>query len=270
MSELTEAQKTWAASPTGWTSAKGETPGTREFFDKARHFRDTIEQPWLGDVVDFESARGKRVLEIGFGPGYDALKFMQAGADYSGIDITTENVDRTRKHLSYFNLSPDVRQGDAEHSPYSDGSFDLVYSNGVLHHIPDLTAALGEIRRVLKPDGRLSILMYHRNSVFYVGLVLSHFITGRFFRESLRDRRSRIEHTTADAKPIVNVYSRRELRGLLTRAGFNVQHIAARKVTPDDFPGAGRFPAAVRLIPQSSLDLLGQYAGWYLIATAVR
>src|SRR6266702_4234852 len=63
--------------------------------------RDHIEQPWLGDLIPFQSMSGKRVLEIGFGPGYDALKFMQAGADYSGIDITAENVERTKKHLGY-------------------------------------------------------------------------------------------------------------------------------------------------------------------------
>lgn len=270
MADLTEAQKTWGASPTGWTSAKDESPGTAAFFDKARHFRDTVEQPWLNDVVHFDRARGKRVLEIGFGPGYDALKFMQAGAEYSGIDITAENVDRTKKHLGYFGLSPDVRQGDAEHLPYSDASVDLVYSNGVLHHVPNLTSALGQIRRVLKPTGELTILMYNRYSVFYLGLLLTHVLTGRFLRESLADRRSRIEATAADAKPIVNVYSRRELADILEANGFDVKSIVARKCTPEDIPGSGRFPRLSGLLSQPVLDSLGTYAGWYLIATAGR
>jgi ubiquinone/menaquinone biosynthesis C-methylase UbiE len=133
MAPLTEAQKTWGASPTGWTSARSETPGTLAFFNKARAYRDTIEQPWLSEVVPFRAMEGKRVLEIGFGPGYDALKFMQAGANYRGIDITAENVERTKKHLGFFGLSPDVVQGDAEAIPFPDNSFEVVYSNGVLH-----------------------------------------------------------------------------------------------------------------------------------------
>ena len=124
-----EAQKTWGASPTGTVSAAGETPGTREFFEKAQAFRDNQEQPWLPDVVPFAALRGKQALEVGFGPGYDALKLMQHGADYTGIDITPENVERTRKHLALYGLSPKVTQGDAENLPFAAQSFDAAYSN---------------------------------------------------------------------------------------------------------------------------------------------
>src|SRR3546814_9176077 len=92
---------------------------------------DLEEMPWLSDVVPFDEMRDRAVLEIGFGPGYDALSFLQAGADYHGIDLTPENIERTRKHLGYYGFEPDVRQGDAEHLPHPDGTFDIVYSNGL-------------------------------------------------------------------------------------------------------------------------------------------
>src|SRR3546814_17600834 len=63
---------------------------------------DLEEMPWLSDVVPFDEMRDRAVLEIGFGPGYDALSFLQAGADYHGIDLTPENIERTRKHLGYY------------------------------------------------------------------------------------------------------------------------------------------------------------------------
>lgn len=270
MTELTEAQKTWGASPTGWTSAKDEAPGTRTFFEKARHFRDSIEQPWLGEVFPFELTKDRRILEVGFGPGYDALKFMQAGAIYSGIDITAENIDRTKKHLGYFGLDPNVVQGDVEHLPYPDAWFDVVYSNGVLHHVPNLGDALQEIRRVLKPGGQMTILMYNRNSVFYAGLVAIQIATGRIFKESLADRRSRIESSAANAKPIVNVYSRTELSKILRANGFEVRRIIARKCNPEDLPGSGLITRFYRLVPQSLYDMAGRLAGWYLVATATR
>ncbi|WP_441280074.1 class I SAM-dependent methyltransferase [Bradyrhizobium sp. 63_E2_N1_3] len=269
MAELTEAQKTWGASPTGWASAKDELPGTIAFFEKARHFRDSVEQPWLGEVFPFTETQGRRVLEIGFGPGFDALKFLQSGADYSGIDITPENVDRTKKHLGFFGFEPDVSQGNAEDLPYPDASFDIVYSNGVLHHIPSLPDALKEIRRVLKPGGKMTILMYHRYSVFYLGVLLTHFASGRIFRETLSDRRSRIEATAAsNAKPIVNVYSKAELSAVLERSGFKIKRIEVRKCTPDDVPGARILRPLLRLVPQPVYDAVGRFAGWYIIATA--
>lgn len=263
-----EAQKTWGASPTGWTSAKGETPGTRAFFDKARAFRDTIEQPWLPEVVPFLEMAGKRVLEIGFGPGYDTLKFMQAGAVYSGIDITPENVDRTKKHLGFFGYTPDIQQADAENLPFPDASFDVVYSNGVLHHVPDMQKAFREARRVLKPGGKFIVLLYNRFSVFYAGVVIIHFMSGRFLRETLAQRKSKIESSAANSAPIVNVYSKRELRSLLEENAFTVKPIRVRKCVPEDLPGGKRLGFFFGKIPKKAYELAGAVAGWYLIATA--
>lgn len=266
MSGKLEAQKTWGANPTGWTSARDFAPGTVEFFNKAREFRDNIEQPWLADVVPFHQMAGKRVLEIGFGPGYDTLKFLQAGANYTGIDITPENVERTKKHLAFFGYDPDVQQGDAENLPFADATFDVVYSNGVLHHVPDMERAFREARRVLKPGGQFIVILYNKRSVFYAGLVLVHFLSGRFRRETLAQRRSRIETTTADAAPIVNVYSRNELDEILRKQGFAHPEITVRKCTPEDFPGSGKFGALYRLLPSPVYNVLGRVAGWYLIA----
>jgi ubiquinone/menaquinone biosynthesis C-methylase UbiE len=264
-----EAQKTWGVNPTGWTSAPGLVPGTAEFFEKAREFRDNFEQPWLSEVVPFASMKDKRVLEIGFGPGYDTLKFMEAGAVYSGIDITRENVERTQRHLGFFGLEPDVRQGDAEALPFPDASFDVAYSNGVLHHVPNIDKAFREAGRVLKPGGEFYVLLYHRYSVFYgLSVVLPHVLLGRFLKESLQQRRSRIEFTTADAAPIVNVYGRRELAHILKLAGFEVQSIVARKCTWADLPGSGRLGKLYRLVPDVIYHAAGRLAGWYLIAHA--
>lgn len=269
MAPLTEAQKTWGASPTGSASVSDETPGTLAFFNKARAYRDAIEQPWLAEVVPFDAMKGKRVLEIGFGPGYDALKFMQAGADYRGIDITAENVERTKKHLGFFGFTPDVVQGDAEALPYPDSSFDVVYSNGVLHHVPDLPKALSEARRVLSPTGELRILVYNRRSIVYGWLVLKYFLSGGFRRERLADRRSTIEVTTADAKPIVNVYSQREISDIVRAAGLDVRSVSVRKFTREDIPGSSRLGRVPMMIPSSIYAAIGKRLGWYLIVTAV-
>ncbi|MEH2513126.1 ubiquinone/menaquinone biosynthesis C-methylase UbiE [Nitrobacteraceae bacterium AZCC 1564] len=263
-----EAQKTWGASPTGSTSALGYQPGTREFFDKAREFRDTIEQPWLADVVPFHQMAGKRVLEIGFGPGYDTLKFLRARAAYTGIDITPENIERTKQHLKFFGYEPDVQQGDAEDLRFPDASFDVVYSNGVLHHVPNVECAFREAWRVLNPGGEFIVLLYNRHSVHYGGVVLVHYLSGRFRRETLAERRSRIETTSADASPIVNVYSRWELKRILESCGFEMTSIVARKCTAEDLPGASKLGRIYRLVPPAVYTAVGKIAGWYVIAKA--
>lgn len=267
------ARRTWGSSPTGWTSAKGFEPGTREFFERALKFRSEYEQPWLPDVVPFHAMLNKRVLEIGFGPGYDALTFMQNGAIYSGVDITPENIERTRKHLGFYGLTPDVREGDAEALPFPDETFDVVYSNGVLHHVPSVPKAFSEAARVLKPGGELYVLLYHRNSVFYrLGLPWTWLIESvRGKRESFRDRVRRIEANAAGETPIVNVYSRQEAVALASNAGLRVLSVATRKVTYEDLP---HLPVVHRLyrtiLPAKFLNHIGKRFGWYVIVRAKR
>jgi ubiquinone/menaquinone biosynthesis C-methylase UbiE len=186
---------------------------------------------------------------------------MQAVAYYRGIDITTENVERTKKHLGFFSFTPDVVQGDAEALPYPHNSFDIVYSNGLLHHVPDLPRALGEARRVLATGGELRILVYNRRSIIYGWLVLKYFLSGGFRRERLADRRSTIEVTTADAKRIVNVYSRREISDIVRAAGFDVRTVAVRKFTREDIPGSSRLGRVPMMIPSSAYAAIGKRLG---------
>jgi len=109
--------------------------------------------PWLEDVVPFASFSGKDVLEIGCGAGFDAYNFITRGAVYTGIDITPENIKRTTKHLSLYSLIGEIYEADAEKLPFPDESFDVVYSNGVLHHTPDIEKAFSEAFRVLRKGG---------------------------------------------------------------------------------------------------------------------
>jgi len=76
-------------------------------------------------------------------------------------------VGTTRARLSAFRLEADVAVGDGEQLEFADESFDLVFSWGVIHHSSDMGRALGELARVLRPGGRLVLMVYHRRSLFY-------------------------------------------------------------------------------------------------------
>jgi SAM-dependent methyltransferase len=111
--------------------------------------------------------QGKRVLEIGTGVGTDARQLIERGASYTGINVDSGSTLATRAALRVFGLPGDVLQCDATCMHFPNASFDFVYSFGVLHHIPDVEAAMREILRVLKPGGEVLAMLYNRTSINY-------------------------------------------------------------------------------------------------------
>jgi SAM-dependent methyltransferase len=125
-------------------------------------------QPHVLRALDGFDWAGKQVLEIGLGQGADSEQLIRRGAHWSGIDLTEEAAKRVAIRLSSRNLKfGTIVQGSAVALPFESARFDTVFSHGVLHHIPDVLSAQREIRRVLKPDGRLVIMVYARHSLNY-------------------------------------------------------------------------------------------------------
>lgn len=116
--------------------------------------------------IDFS---GKKTLEIGLGQGTEAERIIRLGAHYSGVDLTEESVRRVNVRFQLRKLSYDVlRQGSVLDLPFEDNSFDIVFSHGVLHHVPEINKAQKEIHRVLKPGGKLVVMLYAKWSVNYL------------------------------------------------------------------------------------------------------
>lgn len=116
------------------------------------------------------SARpGEVVLEVGFGTGYSLKEIAnsvgQEGKVY-GIDITPEMLKITKRRLKKAGLldRAELYEGDARRMPFEDSKFDAVYMASTLElfDTPDIPKVLGEIKRVLKPDGRLCVASLSR------------------------------------------------------------------------------------------------------------
>jgi SAM-dependent methyltransferase len=108
-----------------------------------------------------ELRTGERVVDVGCGAGIDSLiaakKVGQEGR-VIGVDMTPSMLEKARQAANEVGLANvEFREGYAEALPVEDGWADVVISNGVLNLMPDKTAALEEMSRVLKPDGRLQI-----------------------------------------------------------------------------------------------------------------
>jgi len=139
-----------------------------EFFTGYDNFRYQNERH-LPACLDALNVAGKRVLEIGLGEGSDSERLIRSGARWSGVDLTDESIERVRARLTLRNLRHDeLRQGSVLALPFADDSFDMVFSHGVLHHVPDIKRAQSEIHRVLRPGGELVIMMYARWSLNYL------------------------------------------------------------------------------------------------------
>jgi len=266
----TKAQRAWTANPAGWTFGSGAQPGTKEFFDNVLAKRSSYEQPWLFALIPFAKMRAQKVLELGCGAGYDAYEFCRNGADYVGIDLTPQNPTRTQQHLAFYSFSPQVLVGDAEELMFPTATFDMVFSNGVLHHTPEIGRSFREAHRVLKAGGDFWVILYHKNSIFYwVTLwLVDHILRRGFLRRSFQERLGQIEYTTSDALPLVNAYSRQELGRLLKANGFQIESLLVRKLLREDLPNLPLIRRLYPQIPQRWLDALGTQWGWYIIAHA--
>lgn len=132
-----------------------------QMFRHRRHLA-VVEMP-VGDLA------GKDVLEIGPGAGAHSALFALRGARMTSVDLTPERVFATAQKFDLLDV-PDTfaLQGDAECLPFNDGCFDIVYSNGVLHHTPDTEQAVREVYRVLKPGGRAVVMLYAKYSFEYL------------------------------------------------------------------------------------------------------
>lgn len=144
------------------------------FFADYDRFRYRNERH-LPACIDAMDVAGKQVLEIGLGEGSESERLIRRGAHWSGVDLTAESVSRVRTRLELRGLPHEnLRQGSVLDLPFADDSFDLVFSHGVLHHVPDIGQAQREIHRVLRPHGELVIMMYARWSLNYlvsIGLI---------------------------------------------------------------------------------------------------
>ena len=267
-----EAVRQWTADPCGPPITAPH--GTREAIEQLLSGRRAY-APWLAEVLAYESTSGLDVLDVGCGQGIDLVEYASAGARATGIDLTPRHVELARGHVAALGLTASVVQGDAERLPFADASFDRASSNGVLHHTPDMPAALREIRRVLRPRGQARIIVYNRGSFHYLisqllirgifqGGVLKHGSMGAVLAHG-------VESTSVDARPLVRVYGRRQLRRMLIEAGFVNVHAGARGFNVEETPISLWLARNTNMLDSANARArLARIGGWYVVGVGQR
>ncbi len=176
--------------------------------------------------------RGETVLEVGCGTGAvarQARASVGAGGRVIGIDPSAKMIAAARRKAARAHLDIDFRVAGIEALPFPDASVDVVLSSLMMHHLPgDLKrVGLGEVRRVLKPGGRLVIVDFGKRR----GL-LSHLTLSAFVHHSG-------EHAVEELLPLLATADFAEIRtgqlGILTLSFVTnpVVTSAIRTSTPD-------------------------------------
>jgi ubiquinone/menaquinone biosynthesis C-methylase UbiE len=254
-----QVQKQWNNNPVGSDTTRAAQPHTLEWFKEVEQYRYGSYAPWMPDVMEFARHAGEQVLEIGGGMGTDLAQFAAHGAIVTDVDLSAGHLEIAQENFRLRGLTATFVHHDAESLPFADDRFDLVYSNGVLHHTPNMARVIAEIRRVLKPGGRAIVMVYAENSLQYWRNLVWHagLKDGDLARRSMGDILSQVvERTGNDARPLVKVYTKRRLRAMFR--DFADVSITQRQLSPDLVPPRLRW-----LMP-----VVERMAGWNLIVKA--
>ncbi len=228
-------------------------------YEQKRNFRYSL-QDYMHDAFKFSDSSGKLILEVGCGSGIDSAEFARNGAKIVSTDLTRTGVELTHNLLKENSLPSLVIQCDAKNLPFENETFDCVYSFGVLHHFPEIDAALTEIHRVLKTGGRVMAMFYHRDSLLYAYSIIywrgiKEGLLGSLTPEQLAARYSERN----EGCPYTRVYTKEEARSLFsqwfkqitTEVHYNVLDLPEQRKVKVDIP--------------DKYEL-----GWHLIVKAVK
>lgn len=260
----------WENEPCG--SRYGTDAERRLYFQEISEARYALE-PYIPAFARFESAAGKRVLEIGVGAGADFEHWCRYAEHATGVDLTEAATQLTAERMALSGVSADrydLLTADAENLTFDSNTFDIIYSWGVLHHTPRTANAFGETLRVLRPGGTLRAMIYHVPS--WTGFLL-YLQYGLLRGKPGMSAKQAIYHHLES--PGTKAYTLKEARRLLKKVGFSDIQLST-KLGPGDLltirPGAkysgGLFRLVWKFYPRPLVRLLGDRYGLNLMITA--
>jgi len=197
--------------------------------------------------------------------GADYLEWLKAGAQVTGVDLSSASLEQAKRRCEIAGYEPDLRLSDAEHLPFPDNTFDVVYSYGVMHHSPDTARCIREAWRVLKPGGALRIMIYHHPSLTGFMLWLRYgFLRGKSLRQSVYDHLESPgtkSYTQAEARALLQGFEQVEFQHVFSPGDLLLNGPSAR------FQGLA-YRIAWRLYPRFLVHMFGAGLELFLLISA--
>lgn len=215
--------------------------------------------------IRLNELKGKSVLEVGSGAGGHSALFAKYGARMVSADITFSRAAATNEKFRLLgDDAPDCHslQSDGERLPFADESFDIVYSNGVLHHTVSTEKAVSEVYRVLKPGGRAVVMLYCKDSWHYwfnmllcVGFLQGKLLTGKNWLGRATEWGGRNEQTVEN--PITRCYTSGGIKKLF--AAFDILSLRKSEFYFRLIPKIGK------IISRQQIKRMGVHPGGILV-----
>jgi SAM-dependent methyltransferase len=257
----------WDREPCGTRGVP--TENRLEFFRRVEQERYELE-PYIPPFAQFELARGKRVLEIGVGAGTDFVRWVRAGADATGIDLTEQAIAVARERLELESLSARLQVADAENLPFESEAFDVVYSYGVIHHTPNTIRAVEEIHRVLKTGGTARVMIYHLHS--WVALMLWCIHCAARLRPWRSPRWAVFQHLESPGTKAFTIAEARKMFASFSRVNIRTQlsHGDLLRIRPSSKYQGRSYGLLRALYPRWLVKPLGNRFGLAMLVEAVK
>lgn len=234
-----------------------DTVGSLTYFEEVERRKRFVE-PHIEEFVDFERWHGKSVLEVGCGMGTDGIRFAQAGAVYTGVELSSASLDLARKRFDLYGLNGRLLNQNAEElsfGPLAGHSYDLIYSFGVLHHTVSPERALKQLRLMCHDSTELRIMLYARHS-WKAALITAG-----------------LDQPEAQADcPIALTFSREEATILLESCGFSITRMQQAHIFPWEVESYTRHTYVKQpwfaAMPTEVYQALEKELGWHLLISA--
>lgn len=203
---IDDVRSFWDANPL--LSGELEEPmGSEAWFRKLDAIKTT--HVFGGDLSHWipRDVEGKRVLDVGCGPGYWNRLLAGRQVEYHGIDISSVTIQLALRSQEIFRCGGCLAVGNAESLDFPAGYFDLVLSEGVIHHTPNTQACVEEIYRVLRSGGNARVGVYYKNLILRSSLLFgfSQWLL-RLFNVYLKGRGREQMLSAASAEDFVRMY----------------------------------------------------------------
>lgn len=191
---------------------------------------------------------GKVILDYGCGPGIESAALLtdSSNVDLYYADVSQRSLKITEKFLDDLQLQarPIFLAEDGWDTKLDNESVDYIHCTGVLHHTKYPTKILNEFKRILKPDGHINLMVYHKNSVYYYLYI--QYIIQKLYRlqTNMNPKDVFREHTDGPNCPISHAWTFDEVRALCEECKLKPELIGT-SYEPQDLAYIDKIPEAI-------------------------
>lgn len=175
--------------------------------------------------VNMTNLSDKVVLDFGCGPGNDVINACTLSKPKKMIayDVSRTAIELAKKRANLHKINVEFILGDEKNKniPLKSNSIDVINSMGVLHHIDRIEVTLKELKRIIKNNGYIQVMVYNKNSIwFHLHVAYEVKLKKKLWENESLDE---IFRKTTDGLrcPISNCYTEREFISLCKKNGFN-------------------------------------------------